>query len=120
KRQWLWGKERVLEALKKGELAFLKDKDGNWSVHTKQYLKDEEGNVREIKAFSIIDDIYTQHGTNEIIDLFGEAQIFSFPKPSTFTKKLIQIGCNGDTDAIVLDFFGGSGSTGQALLELNQ
>jgi len=120
KRQWLWSKERVEESLKKGEIAFLKDKDGKWTVHSKQYLKDENGDVREIKSFSIIDDIYTQHGTNEVIDIFGNAQIFSFPKPSTFLKKLIQIGCNGDSEAIVLDFFGGSGTTGQAVTELNQ
>src|SRR4030042_830950 len=82
KRQWLWSKGRVLEALKSDELEFLKDKDGNWSVHTKQYLKDESGEEREIKAFSIIDNVFTQHGTNEIIELFGDAQIFSFPNPT--------------------------------------
>lgn len=55
KRQWLWGKDRVENALAGNELEFLKDKDGNWSVHTKQYLKDEQGNVRQGKAFSLID-----------------------------------------------------------------
>lgn len=120
KRQWLWGQERVSSALKKGEIAFLKDKDNHWSVHTKQYLKDEEGNLREIKAFSVIDDIYTQHGTNEQLEIFGNAQVFSFPKPSSFIKKLLQIGCNGDSESLILDFFAGSGSTGQAVTELNQ
>ena len=41
KRQWLWSRERVAEAISKGELAFLKNKEGGYSVHTKQYLKDE-------------------------------------------------------------------------------
>jgi adenine-specific DNA-methyltransferase len=119
KRQWLWNKERVEKAIKKGELEFLKDKDGNWSVHTKQYLMDEDGNVREAKAFSIIENIYTQHGTNEIIDIFGNAQIFSFPKPTEFVKRLLKIGLE-ENDEIVLDFFGGSGTTGQAVMELNE
>lgn len=120
KRQWLWSKDRVDDALKKGEIAFLKDKDGGWSVHSKQYLKNENGEIREIKAFSIIDDIFTQHGTNEMISIFGNAQTFSFPKPSSFIKKLMQIGCESDTNDITLDFFGGSGSTGQAIMELNK
>ena len=120
KRQWLWSQERVLESLKKGEIAFIKDQDGNWNAHSKQYLKDENGSIREIKAFSIIDDIFTQHGTNEFIDIFGNAQIFPFPKPSSFIKKLLQIGCNGDSEAIILDFFSGSGSTGQAVCEINK
>jgi adenine-specific DNA-methyltransferase len=83
KRQWLWSKDRVTQALSKGDLAFLRDKDGNWSVHTKQYLKDENGDIRKSKAFSIIDNVFTQHGTNEIIDLFCDAQIFPFPNPTT-------------------------------------
>ena len=120
KRQWLWSKERVEKALAGNELEFLKDKDGNWSVHTKQYLKDEQGNVRQGKAFSLIDDIYTQHGTNEIIDIFGNAQIFSFPKPSELVRRIAEIGFNGDSDAIALDFFAGSCATAEAILNLNQ
>ena len=106
KRQWLWSRERVQEALEKNEIEFLKDKEGGWSAHSKQYLKDENGEVRGSKAFSLIDDIYTQHGTNEIIDLFGDAQTFSFPKPTGLIKRLIDIGAD-DENALVLDFFSG-------------
>jgi adenine-specific DNA-methyltransferase len=119
KRQWLWGKERALEAIKTNELEFVKDRDGSYTVHTKQYLKDENGLIREGKAFSIIDDIYTQHGTNEIIELFGNAQIFSFPKPTKLIIKLLEIALEND-DEIVLDMFAGSGSTGQAINEINK
>ena len=35
KRQWLWSKERVQDAIRKGELAFLKDKDGNFSADSR-------------------------------------------------------------------------------------
>jgi len=120
KRQWLWSKERVQDSIRKGELAFLKDKDGNWSVHTKQYLKDEAGETRTSKAFSLIDDVYTQHGTNEIIDLFGDAQTFSFPKPSRFIRKLLDIGTSPNDSDVVLDFFAGSGSTAHATFAMNQ
>ncbi len=120
KRQWLWSKDRVAEALKKSELAFLKDRDGKWTVHTKQYLKDESGQIRGSKAFSIIDNVFTQHGTNEIIELFGDAQVFPFPKPSALLKSLINVGLNGENDALVLDFFAGSGSLAHAVIDLNQ
>jgi adenine-specific DNA-methyltransferase len=118
KRQWLWSKERVDEALKSGEIAFIRNKDGDWSVHTKQYLKDNDGNVRQSKAFSIIEDVFTQHGTNEIIELFGDAQIFPFPKPKDLFKTLLNI-CT-DKNSIILDFFAGSGSIAHAILELNK
>jgi len=118
KRQWLWSKDRVTQALSKGDLAFLRDKDGNWSVHTKQYLKDENGDIRKSKAFSIIDNVFTQHGTNEIIDLFGDAQIFPFPKPTGLLKPLLDLVA--DKDSIILDFFAGTASSTHAVLELNK
>lgn len=118
-RQWLWGKERTQKALKSGELEFIKGKNGKWTVHTKQYLKNENGEIRKDKAFSIVDDVYTQHGTNEIIDLFGNAQIFSFPKPTAFINLLINIGIN-DKTGIILDFFPGSCTTAHAILNLNK
>lgn len=119
KRQWLWSKDRVKKALVEDAIEFLKDKDGNWTVHTKQYLKDEDGNVRRGKAFSLIDDVYTQHGTNDIIRLFGDARIFPFPKPSALIKKLAEIGFNGDTEGILLDFFAGSCSAADSIISLN-
>lgn len=87
-------------------------------MHTKQYLKDEDGNIRQSKAFSIIDDVYTQHGTNEMIDLFGNAQVFPFPKPKGLFKPLLDLST--DPDSVVLDFFPGSGTTAHAVLDLNQ
>ncbi len=54
---------------------------------------------------------------NELIDFFGTERIFSYPKPVKLIKKLI---CSTRMDdAIVLDFFAGSGTTSQAVLELN-
>ena len=119
KRQWLWSRDRVEKELAKGAVAFLKDNDGGWSVNSKQYLKDDDGNVRQSKAFSIIDNVYTQHGTNEIIDLFGDAQAFSFPKPSKLIHPLLNLAATIQDD-IVLDFFAGSGTTAHAVLDLNK
>jgi adenine-specific DNA-methyltransferase len=119
KRQWLWSPERVEEALAKGEIAFIKDKEGQWSVHSKQYLKDEEGTIRQGKAFSIIDNVFTQHGTNEIIELFGDAHVFPFPKPWRLLEPLLNLAAL-PIDSIILDFFAGSGSTAPAVLELNK
>lgn len=118
KRQWYWSKERVLEALKNKELEFVKGKDG-WTVHTKQYLKDENGEIRSQKAFSIIDDVYTQHGTNEIIDLFGNIQIFPYPKPTNLIRYLLKFATAIEENDIVFDFFAGSGTTAHAVLTQN-
>lgn len=119
KRQWRWSRERVAVALEQNEIEFAQDKAGNWVLSSKQYLKDDNGEVRKTKPFTIIDDVYTQHGTNEIVQLFGDAQVFGFPKPSGLLKQLITIGLNGDQDGIVLDFFAGSATTAHAVMQLN-
>jgi adenine-specific DNA-methyltransferase len=41
RRQWVWKKEKVNEAIKNGYLKFYKDKDGNWKVRHKQYERDD-------------------------------------------------------------------------------
>ena len=117
KRQWLWSKDRTYEALSKGELEIYQGNDGSWQVATKQYLRDADGTERLGKMFSIIENIYTQHGTNEMISLMGNAKIFPFPKPSSFVKQLLPLA--SDKDSIVLDFFSGSATTAHAVMQLN-
>ncbi|MFC1936169.1 site-specific DNA-methyltransferase, partial [Chloroflexota bacterium] len=70
-RQWWWDKDRVMSAIEKGELEFKRSGDGSYTVHTKQYLRNEKGEMRQTKPFSIIDDVFTQHGAQEISDLYG-------------------------------------------------
>ena len=119
KRQWRWGKETFDEALRNNEVEFSKSKDGTYVLSSKQYLKDENGEVRKTKPFTLIDDIFTQHGTNEIVDILGNAKIFDFPKPSNFLYKLIEIGFNYNKSGIFLDFYSGSASSAQAIMSLN-
>ena len=51
--------------------------------------------LRSAKAFSIIDGIYTQAGTAETVDMFGDARVFSFPKPTLLIQRLIEIVSGG-------------------------
>ena len=59
----------------------------------------------------------TQIGNNDIKDVFN-ALPFSYPKPVKLIKGLLSF--KNSKDAVVLDFFAGSGTTGQAVLELNR
>ena len=61
----------------------------------------------------------TQDGTKEITSLFGIKK-FSYPKPISLIKYLLSIATVRDTNVTVLDFFAGSGTTAQAVLELNK
>lgn len=60
----------------------------------------------------------TQDGTKEITDLFG-CKKFSYPKSKGLIKFLIDAATMRKKDALIVDFFAGSGTTAQAVLELN-
>jgi len=119
KRQWRWSKERMHEALAKKEVSFSRAKDGSWVASSKQYLKDDTGETRPAKAFSIIDGIYTQAGTAETVEMFGDARVFSFPKPTLLIQRLIEIASGDDNNFLVIDFFAGAGTTGHAVYAQN-
>ncbi len=53
----------------------------------------------------------------EALESIGLGDDFDYPKPVDLIKQIIQSSNN--KDAVVLDFFAGSGTTGQAVLELN-
>jgi adenine-specific DNA-methyltransferase len=114
-KQWQWSSERVKKALAANELVFSKRSD-KWVVDYKQYLRDEDGQERGAKPFTLIEGPYTQIGTKELRDLNLDNSGFVFPKPVGLIEELINYCGN---DAIVLDFFAGSGTTAQAVLELN-
>ena len=120
KKQWLWSRERLEQAIKNNEVVINKS-NGGYSVRFKRYLKDENGNINRGKPTTVIDNIYTQDGTKEINELF-QSQIFTFPKPAKLLKKLVNcfINDNDLRNEYFLDFFAGSGSLGQAIFELNQ
>lgn len=58
----------------------------------------------------------SQDGTKEISSILG-TKVFSYPKPTTLLKFLSAITCN--IDCIILDFFSGSGTLAEAILQLN-
>lgn len=78
----------------------------------KRFLHEVETNV----AKSFFHD-YTD-GEKQLAALFGEAGVFPTPKPTTLVNRFIsQVTQNADT---VMDFFGGSGTTGHAVINLNR
>jgi len=118
-KQWIWSKDRLYAAYENDDLV-INEKNGEYSVRFKQYLKDENGKIRKGKPLSLITSCFNQDGTSEIEQLFG-SRVFDFPKPTRLIKDLLSLTINEDEsdEYIVLDFFSGAASTADALLQLN-
>lgn len=114
KGDWIRSKKRFEEDLKNGEVRFIKLSNGRWSVQFKQRLN-EAGKKPRSLAINIGGTI---EGKKDIKELFGDDRVFSYPKSVAMIKFLLEIV--DDKNAIVLDFFTGSGTTAQAVLELNK
>jgi adenine-specific DNA-methyltransferase len=61
---------------------------------------------------------HTETATKELIEMFDGVKVFDHPKPLPLIKYLLKQG--SQKDSIILDFFAGSGTTGQAAAELNK
>lgn len=61
---------------------------------------------------------YTQEGT-KLVSTMVNNRDFSFPKPLSLVKALVNSATEPDAGHLVLDFFAGSGTTGHAVMELN-
>ena len=118
-KQWIWEKKRLYKAYENDELV-INENNGKYSVRFKQYLKDENGVMRKGKPLSLLTMCFNQDGTKEVQKKLGNG-IFDFPKPTALIKYLISLIINSETDNdyYVLDFFSGSGSTADAIMQLN-
>lgn len=124
---WRVTKETFKKFYKENRIVFPGDYEFlNISKPVLRYFKDED----EAKAgdrfgfVSVSTNLpkevgMTQDGTKEIASLFDN-KIFTFPKPVSLIKFLIQMATLLDKNALVLDFFAGSATTAQAVLAQNQ
>lgn len=80
-------------------------------------------NATILEKDAVFPDIFDCYGTtssakDEIKELFGTREFFSTPKPVKLIKEFVRATTN--KNSIVLDYFAGSGTSGQAVEELNQ
>ena len=59
----------------------------------------------------------SQDGKTDFMSLFGTDKLFNYPKSVKFIKALLSTLT--DAESIVMDFFSGSATTAQAVMELN-
>ena len=109
---WLRSEPRFLADLKAGETRIIKV-NGKWTVHFKQ---------RQPKGYKprslVTEQGTTSSGADQLKAIFNVTNKFDNPKPTTLIQFLIKF-CSRK-NVVILDFFAGSGTTGQAVMELNQ
>ena len=115
-RGWSKSRENIQKMIYNNEILFPSNPNGR--PRHKKFLKDLLSTETGFSSILKKEEVgFTTNGTQEFSELF-EGRYFAFPKPVNLIKKLI-LQSTKEQD-IVLDFFAGSATTAQAVLELNR
>ena len=129
--RWRWGRERV-----QANLSILEPRYSTiakrWGIQHRVYLnpalnpassfdeEDDDESVEErsskSKSFWMGGELSSDVGRRQLKNLFGTA-FFDYPKSVDFILNSLYMGT--DSDAIIMDFFSGSGTTAHAVMQLN-
>ena len=109
--RWIWSKEKMIKD--RDQLIMIRSAN-QWKLYKKVYAHSEKGRRPQSLIGSELG--RTELGSLELKEIMGKKS-FEYPKYSLFIKYLISLHPN--KNATVLDFFAGSGTTGQAVLDLN-
>ena len=120
-------RETFDEALSEGLIVFketttspLVDEYGNrsrYNIYVKKYLGDGKGAPSSIPPRGIVG--LSSRGSDEVKGLFDDKQVFNNPKSLDYLSYLFEVALESETNAIILDFFAGSGTTGHAVMAQN-
>lgn len=130
--RWRWGKDHVSSSLQ--ILHPEKNNKGKWGIKHRVYLNpalnptisddefdefdEDEERTSKAKSFWQGGELSTDVARRTLKELIPDAE-FDYPKSVELIKRVLHMGLSGNTESIVCDFFGGSSTTLQAILEFN-
>ncbi len=115
-----WRSERTVFDRLQAEGRFWWGKEGTSPVpDIKTFLSEVRQGMTPINFWSHEFAGHTDAANAEIKDLFG-IKVFDTPKPTLLVQRMLEVVTNSGEDAIVMDFFAGSGTTAHAVLAKNR
>lgn len=116
--RWRWERSRFDREIAAGNVEFKADRSGNWIAYEKVWAPDEGDQVaRPNSTFIPVETGTTATGSRELKAVLGKNHNFDYPKPVGLVRWILR--CTVETDALILDFFAGSGTTLHAVAEHN-
>lgn len=113
-RCWIYNEEDMKKAIKDNCIWF--GKDGNGVPRVKTYLNAKDRGLTPETLILAKDGSTNENAKNELKNMFDGVAVFETPKPVELIRHLLSMVSK---EGIVMDFFGGSSSTAQAVMELN-
>ena len=116
-RCWSLSKNAFLERLQDNRIWFGPDDDG--APRIKRFLSELKFEGMAPVSIQFYKEVgHSQEGAQEVVKLFNGQGVFDGPKPIRLLKRLITLA-NLEPNSTILDFFSGSGTTADAVMQLN-
>lgn len=112
---WRWSREKLMR--EKHDVIVVRSKNGI-SLYKKQRPEIGDLPSKKPKTLFYKPEYSSGNGTTLLKSMFNGEKVFNNPKPLQLIKDIVKLG--SDINDIVLDFFAGSGTTGHAVLEINE
>ncbi len=121
-RRWRWGYERMVRLIDEGEIQLGQHnkKRDSWAINRVQPRKTDAPLKKLKTVWRHTSHNAGTHGSGLLAQLLGQGQAFSFPKSVYATRDCLAAVCRSRPEALIVDFFAGSGTTLHATLLMNQ
>ena len=109
---WTWSREKVRKQI---NILVGKKQESGWKIYRKSYAKNS---YKQLKSIWDNKEFYTDKGQARVGMLFDtKEKIFSSPKSDKYIKQMVEMASH--SGSIILDFFAGSSTTADAVMQLN-
>ncbi|OWP35716.1 site-specific DNA-methyltransferase [Limosilactobacillus fermentum] len=109
---WTWSESKSKE---NKHLLIGRKHNDNWKIYRKSYAKNS---YKQLKSIWNEKSFYTDKGQLRVGKLFEtKNKIFSAPKSDQYIKQIVKM--SGKKNGVFLDFFAGSSTTADAVMQLN-
>lgn len=110
---WRYDRSHMKQLIENNEVIWPADPNGR--PRRKKFVKDLQSNYTGL--CTILNTVFNTQATRELKELFDGKDYFDFPKPTELLKLIVEQGC--PDDGIVMDFFSGSATTADAVMQLS-
>ncbi|MEG3243449.1 site-specific DNA-methyltransferase [Streptococcus suis] len=114
-RSWLLSKERFEEFIADNRIWF--GANGDNVPRIKRFLSEVKNTVTPMTIWKYADVGHSQSASQDLKKLFDGKAYFTYPKPVPLMKQIVQL--YSEKDGLILDFFAGSATTADAVMQLN-
>ena len=113
-RCWIYNEETMVQAIKDNRIWF--GQDGNGVPRIKTYLNAKERGLTPETMIFAKDGSTNEKAKNDLKELFDGIAVFETPKPVELIRHLLKMALK---EGSAVDFFGGSSTTAQAIMEMS-